>query len=313
MNAATASDCERSLCLTSGSSYLLVIFIYYHGFLDLIAHPAMPDYFFHVAIELFIESSTDCKQTEDLRPPSVLPFFQALKPFTNVPRRRSSRDHAFDQRRELPTRRLRSQILEQSEQPHLESLRSDSKDHRLDTIFVEGSDMPATARPRDDVEPKENIIEKGIGSAISGHHMKGRYESLKGYEGTEGWGIVHLYRDSEDTSGLYKDSAYRSSDLWSDGARIPPATRPHHPPKDEDCTTLCILAVPSYMTPSDFLSWVGESTRSEVSHFRMVRTSRANRYMVLMKFKHGKKAREWQHEWNSKVFNSMEVRTVQGS
>ncbi|EXJ73925.1 uncharacterized protein A1O5_02219 [Cladophialophora psammophila CBS 110553] len=158
-------------------------------------------------------------------------------------------------------------------------------------------------------DAKENIIGKGIGSAISGHHMKGRYEPLESHDNAEGWGIVHLYRDSEETAGLYKDSVYRSSDFWSDGLRNPPSGKPHPPPKDEECTTLCILAVPSYMTPSDFLSWVGEDTRSEVSHFRMVRTSRANRYMVLMKFRHGKKAREWQHEWNGKVFNSMEPET----
>lgn len=156
-------------------------------------------------------------------------------------------------------------------------------------------------------DAKDNIIGKGIGSAISGHHMKGRYEPVQGHDTTEGWGIVHLYRDSEETSALYKDSVYRSSDLWSDGIRNAGSGKPNPPPKDEECTTLCILAVPSYMTPSDFLSFVGEETRSEVSHFRMVRTSRANRYMVLMKFKNGKHAREWQHEWNGKVFNSMEV------
>jgi BRCA1-associated protein len=61
------------------------------------------------------------------------------------------------------------------------------------------------------------------------------------------------------------------------------------------------------MSPSDFLGFVGEGTRDDVSHFRMIRTARANRYMVLMKFRSGKKAREWQKEWNGKVFNSMEV------
>jgi BRCA1-associated protein len=76
---------------------------------------------------------------------------------------------------------------------------------------------------------------------------------------------------------------------------------------DEDCTTLCILAVPSYMSPSDFLGFVGEQTRDDVSHFRMIKTARANRYMVLMKFRSGRKARDWQREWNGKVFNSMEV------
>ena len=154
----------------------------------------------------------------------------------------------------------------------------------------------------------DNIIEKGMGSTMFGRHLKGRYEPVEQNNTAEGWGIVHLYRDSDETSGLYKDSVYRSSDLWSDGLRNPPSGTIHPPPKDDECTTLCILAVPSYMTPSDFLSFVGEETRGEVSHFRMVRTSRANRYMVLMKFKHGKKAREWQHEWNGKVFNTMEVR-----
>ncbi|RAO65836.1 uncharacterized protein BHQ10_001848 [Talaromyces amestolkiae] len=80
-------------------------------------------------------------------------------------------------------------------------------------------------------------------------------------------------------------------------------------PNDEDCSILCILAVPSYLSPADFLGFVGEDTRDEVSHFRMIKTARANRYMVLMKFRSGKKAREWQREWNGKVFNSMEPET----
>lgn len=76
---------------------------------------------------------------------------------------------------------------------------------------------------------------------------------------------------------------------------------------EDDCTTLCILAVPAYLSGSDFLGFVGEKTLDDVCHFRMIRTSRANRYMVLMKFRNGKKASEWQKEWNGKVFNSMEV------
>lgn len=78
---------------------------------------------------------------------------------------------------------------------------------------------------------------------------------------------------------------------------------------EDDCTTLCILAVPAYLSGSDFLGFVGEKTLDEVCHFRMIRTSRANRYMVLMKFRNGKKASEWQKEWNGKVFNSMEPET----
>jgi BRCA1-associated protein len=105
-----------------------------------------------------------------------------------------------------------------------------------------------------------------------------------------GWGVVHLYRDGQETPGLYDEIEGASNDF-----------------NEEDCTTLCILAVPSYMTPSDFLGFVGEPTRENVSHFRLIKTSRANKYMVLMKFREAKRAREWRKQWNGKAFNSMEV------
>ncbi|EXJ78096.1 hypothetical protein A1O3_09257 [Capronia epimyces CBS 606.96] len=272
----------------------------------------MPDYFFYVVIELFTDSPASLNQPKQLQPPSLAPFFKSLRPFTtSVAARRRSRDLASEHRKEFSAQPARSQPTVSHENLSLQIPHPDPKDHRLDRICVESADTPSHPGGMESAGGKDNIIGKGIGSAISGRHMKGRYEALESHDRTEGWGIVHLYRDSEQTSGLYKDSAYRSSDLWSDGLRNPPSGNPHPPPKDEACTTLCILAVPSYMTPSDFLSWVGEDTRSEVSHFRMVRTARANRYMVLMKFRHGKKAREWQHEWHGKVFNSMEPETCQ--
>ena len=268
----------------------------------------MPNYFFHVAVELFTNHPSIPQQhPPELHPPDLSQFFKALKPFTRSPAGRQSRSNPSDQRKGLPLHPQRLQPASHEIEPNLEIPHSDSKDHRLDTVVLEGADMESRAGGGERSSQNDNIIEKGIGTVISGRHMKGRYESLEDNGGVEGWGIVHLYRDSEETSGLYKDSAYHSSDLWSDGLRNPSSGKVHPPPKDEECTTLCILAVPSYMTPSDFLSFVGEETRSQVSHFRMVRTSRANRYMVLMKFKHGKKAREWQNEWNGKVFNTMEV------
>ncbi|KAK5343191.1 hypothetical protein LTR98_000820 [Exophiala xenobiotica] len=268
----------------------------------------MPDYFFHVGIELFTDFPSSAKESEHRGPPDH-PFFKALKPFTYSSLRRRSKDRTSQLKTDSSSPHTSSQPPARHDFEPSDIPRSDPKDHRLDKILLQGSAMSSQSGGKDLSIASHSIIEKGIGSAISGHHLKGRYEPLQSEDNVEGWGIVHLYRDAEETSGLYKDSAYRSSDLWSDGLRNPPAMKPHPPPKDEECTSLCILAVPSYMTPSDFLSWVGEDTRSEVSHFRMVRTSRANRYMVLMKFKHGKKAREWQHEWNGKVFNSMEPET----
>lgn len=113
-----------------------------------------------------------------------------------------------------------------------------------------------------------------------------------GLKDTEvGWGVVHLYREGQETPGLYDGSDATSNNF-----------------RQEDCTTLCILAVPSYMTPSDFLGFMGEQTREDVSHFRLIKTSRANKYMVLMKFREAQKAREWRKEWDGKAFNSMEAR-----
>ncbi|CAI7612077.1 unnamed protein product [Penicillium pancosmium] len=102
-------------------------------------------------------------------------------------------------------------------------------------------------------------------------------------------------------------SGARSTDL--SGYPFPVIASSSAQGPEEDCTTLCILAVPAYLSGSDFLGFVGEKTLDEVCHFRMIRTSRANRYMVLMQFRSGRKAREWQKEWNGKVFNSMEPET----
>ncbi|KAL5118520.1 hypothetical protein ACEQ8H_003535 [Pleosporales sp. CAS-2024a] len=118
---------------------------------------------------------------------------------------------------------------------------------------------------------------------------KGRFIPSELKDTEIGCGVVHLYRDGHETPGLYNAVEGAANDF-----------------NEADCTTLCILAVPSYMTPSDFLGFVGERTREDVSHFRLVKTGRANKYMVLMKFREAKQAREWRKDWNGKAFNSME-------
>ncbi|RDW81066.1 putative RING and UBP finger domain protein [Aspergillus mulundensis] len=178
---------------------------------------------------------------------------------------------------------------------------------------------------------RSNPVTTGIGTDIlGGLRTKGQYTPLDQKTSDSIWGIVHLYRDAHETPflgadeypaelkgssaaaarrsyadnteyGVSSGSVERTSGLGSDSSST---LQP-----DEECTTLCVLAVPSYMSASDLLGFVGEATMDDVSHFRMIRTARANRYMVLMKFRNGKKAGEWQREWNGKVFNSMEPET----
>ncbi|KAL2689794.1 hypothetical protein Neosp_003855 [[Neocosmospora] mangrovei] len=107
-----------------------------------------------------------------------------------------------------------------------------------------------------------------------------------------GWGVVHFYRDGEETHGMGE------AEHLEDGAEES---------KDIDYTTLCIPAVPAYMSPGDLMGFLGEKWRTDISHCRMVMTSKMNRYLVLLKFRDNRRAKQWQREFDGKVFNTMEL------
>lgn len=182
-----------------------------------------------------------------------------------------------------------------------------TEDRRYDRIKVQNIEMlpTATRSKRGGHEEAKGQIEKGIVAGHGGLATKGRFEPLDRDEEDLGWGVIRLFRDAEETPGLYDETVLNKTKGVRGFTRKGHLEEPRF--RDDDCNTLCILAVPSYLTPSDFLGFVGEKTRDEVSHFRMIRTERGNRYMVLMKFRNGKKAREWRKEWNGKQFDSMEV------
>ncbi|KAG9064012.1 hypothetical protein KI688_004126 [Linnemannia hyalina] len=70
-------------------------------------------------------------------------------------------------------------------------------------------------------------------------------------------------------------------------------------------TSVCVLAVPSYLSPGDFLNFVGP-VRPNVSHFRIIRDSVPNRFMVLMKFRTKEATTEFYTRYNGKAFSSLE-------
>jgi len=134
---------------------------------------------------------------------------------------------------------------------------------------------------------------------MGGAPLKGKYVPSCPTTSDLGWGVVHLYRDLEPSGEISLHGADRSlGDAIHNSGELRSI---------QDCTTLCILAVPTYMTPADLLGWLGESTREEVSHFRLVRTGRTNKYMVLLKFRKPAAAASWQRLWDCKPFNSTEV------
>jgi len=151
-------------------------------------------------------------------------------------------------------------------------------------------------------------LHKSLGVTSGLQSTRARFEPSAVTENNIGWGVVRLYRDAEETPGLYDNveqtRVSRHKPISNTADSMQKAAF-----RDEDCTTLCILAVPSYMTPSDFLGWIGEKTREEVSHFRMIRTERANRFMVLLRFRNGRAARQWRKEWNGASFTDTESET----
>lgn len=191
---------------------------------------------------------------------------------------------------------------------HIQSdLGTASRDWRFGRVRVESVDMVkmadrASTHTRGESSSAISPTD-GLNAALAdvGRVTKARFQPLE--KNTEvGWGVVHLYRDGEETLGLGLPAPEPAHTHGEGGETTGEGKR-----AEDDCTVLCIPAVPSYLTPSDFLGWVGERTREDVSHFRMVMTGRMNRYLVLMKFRDGEVAKRWRKEWDGKVFNSMEV------
>lgn len=199
-----------------------------------------------------------------------------------------------------------------SSRPQPSISEADAHDWRYAPVSIESIDMIPVKAPNGTAGSGKsaNNISDGIGAGSGGLATKGRYIPSEATDTDVGWGIVHLYRDAEETPGLHDGDATRRGVHVDGSSSRSSKTVDLQTFKEEDCTTLCVLAVPSYLTPSDFLGFVGEKTRDEVTHFRMIRSAKVNRYMVLMKFRSARKAREWRREWNGKAFNSMEVGLV---
>ncbi|KAJ3574899.1 hypothetical protein NPX13_g4217 [Xylaria arbuscula] len=136
----------------------------------------------------------------------------------------------------------------------------------------------------------------GPSMGAAGKATKAAYLPLASAKSTNiGWGIVHLYREGNETPEL----------------RLPPSEEPRvdQDRAQLDCTTVCLPAVPSYFSPGDFLGFIGDKWRGHISHYRMIMTGRMNRYLVLMKFRDSRQARLFGLEFDGRVFNHIEPET----
>ncbi|KAF9111061.1 hypothetical protein BGX27_005460 [Mortierella sp. AM989] len=94
-------------------------------------------------------------------------------------------------------------------------------------------------------------------------------------------GILRLYKDTNEitTGNIHIHSGHKEDGPTSSSSTVNDREREGaqiiHP---DHGTTVCVLAVPSYMSPGDFLNFVGP-VRSNVSHFRIIRDAVPNRFM----------------------------------
>ncbi|KAI9066959.1 zf-UBP-domain-containing protein [Trametes sanguinea] len=121
-------------------------------------------------------------------------------------------------------------------------------------------------------------------------------------------GVVHIFREyPNSTQG--PSSAERNTSASAAGpAPESQAGGAQQKNVEADDVTLAVLAVPSWMTPSDFLAFVAPAADG-IAHLRMIRDSAPNRSIVVMKFRDPANAAEFAEEYNGKQFNSMEPET----
>jgi BRCA1-associated protein len=179
------------------------------------------------------------------------------------------------------------------------------KDWRFDRLRIESLDV-GTPREGDykDMAGEASsgstaVAAAGPSMSSAGKATKARYVPFKMRNTEIGWGIVHLYREDEETPELAsaRDNSAEEEEVDAEDVRT------------VDCTTVCIPAVPSYLSPSDFLGFIGDRWRDHISHYRLVMTGRMNRYLVLLKFRDGKRAQKFRHEFDGRVFNDIEPET----
>ncbi|CAE6467475.1 unnamed protein product [Rhizoctonia solani] len=166
---------------------------------------------------------------------------------------------------------------------------SPSKDYRLGSVGVTWVDFVS----KDGDYQSETINMKRAGSAFRA--ASGKFVPTKEIRSgvtNLSQGVVHLLRES----------------------RGPPRKEGDAPPKlleqfsHKDGTVLAILAVPSYIGPSDLLAWTSPAAEG-IQHLRIVHDNQPNRSMAIFKFRSKADADLFLETYNGRQFTPMEPET----
>ncbi|KAF6761578.1 hypothetical protein DFP72DRAFT_803728 [Ephemerocybe angulata] len=174
-------------------------------------------------------------------------------------------------------------LPDHSNSPEAPKANSD-KDYRLGPITVNWMDfdegLPFSAKDKGRIKgPAECTF-----VPLDRHHKTGSTDLPEG--------VVHIFRDTTKRQSL-EDLELQTKALTLEGEAA------------EDGVIMAVLAVPSWMTPSDFLSFVAPASEG-IIHLRIVHDFAPNRSISLIKFSSPADASEFASEYNGKPFNSME-------
>lgn len=172
----------------------------------------------------------------------------------------------------------------------------ENKDYRLGPLRVDWADFHLMEVP---IAPNTSS-----GKRREQGHASARFTPLRNGSTNLPEGVVHIFRDTQDLppEELVSKDSVSSSNLKT--------------------IVLGVLAVPSWMTPSDFLSFAAPAADG-ISHIRLIRCSffcfipaprliatrdsLPNRSFVLVEFPKPEDATEFINAYNGKPFNSLEV------
>ncbi|KAK6330162.1 hypothetical protein TWF730_004659 [Orbilia blumenaviensis] len=208
---------------------------------------------------------------------------------------------------------------------HINPVSSEHLDYRFSVVTIESINMASQPQSPNDTDISPGRLRgKSVSFAdTSDSHfssVKARYTPIVSSTASIGYGVVHLYRETTETPGLFGTGITSRPDpgtqsLPESARETTHTTNGTDPDKvstedGHESTVVAILAVPAYMTPSDFLGYVGDDTREAVSHFRLIRTGEdIRKYMALLKFRRLEDAKKFASEYNGRVFNTMEPET----
>ncbi|KIJ62026.1 hypothetical protein HYDPIDRAFT_95269 [Hydnomerulius pinastri MD-312] len=162
------------------------------------------------------------------------------------------------------------------------------KDYRFGPIRLDWIDLENMSTAVYTGKEKDSI--RGPATATFVPHARTKSGSTNLPEG-----VVHVYRDCDrrpDSDKLASTSS-GSSDRDTN---------------HDDGLTLGVLAVPAWMTPSDFLAYVAPVAEG-MAHLRLIRDSVPNRSIAILKFRQVDEATEFVEAYNGKPFNSMDPET----